>query len=201
MSFVDSLPFLRGETYFGIGGKSDDTTGSNLVGREFFHQDDTYDTGSWVRVRVCRNVSGVKLIPGKAVSFRVRAGRLLNCDVIGYATQGIKGPAGIVDDLLKFNVPKNDLFYCVMAGPCLAYPVDGDIRVGDHLHVVGSGSSTSTEVSDLAGRVCLANFDHRNPDDYAFAIGHVVGRAMSAVTSGAAYRDRILIQAGFGAWQ
>src|SRR5512135_3738317 len=181
MAFNDSLPFIRGETYFGIGGKPDDMAGDNLVGREFVHQDDTYDTGSWVRVRVCRNVSGIKLIPGKAVSFRVRPGRLLNCDVNGYATKGIKEPSGIVDDLLKFNVPRDDLFYCAICGPCLAYPIDCDCHVGDHLHVVGCGASTSTELSNLAGRVCLANFDQPNLDDHSFAIGHVIGRAMSAV--------------------
>lgn len=201
VGFTDTLPFLRGETYFGLGGKPSDSAGDNLVGREYVHQDDTYETGSLVRIRVCRNVSGIKLIPGKCVTFRARKGRLLNCDVVGYATRGSKEPSAIVDDLLKFNVPKDDLFYCVVSGPCLAYPIDCDIDIGQHLHPTSCGASTSTELSDMAGRLCSANFDGLTQADLAFAIGHVVGKAMSAVTSWTAYRDRILIQAGFGPWQ
>lgn len=200
MGFSDSLPFVRGETFFGIGGKPDDLAGDNLVGREFIHQDDTYNTGSWVRVRVCRNVAGVKLIPGKCVVFGTKPGRLLNADVVGYATKGYDEPSAFVDDLLKFNVPRDDLFYCVVSGPCLAYPIDGDIRVGDLLHASHGGSLRSISITDGAGRVQKAIFA-RSGDDLAHSIGHIVGRAMSAVTSGVVYRDRILIQAGFGAWQ
>ena len=200
MGFNDTLPFLRGETYFGIGRKHDDDAGNNIVGREYVHQDDTYDTGGWVRVRVCRNVSGIKLLPGKCVSFRMAPGRLLNTEVVGYAVKGVCESSAVVDDLLKYQVPKNDLFYVVVSGPCLAYPMNDNIRVGDQLHVGVEGSSQATDPSDKSGRVRKASFDYTGYD-LACAMGHIVGRAMSSVTAGGTYRDRILIQAGFGSWK
>lgn len=200
MGFSDTMPFVRGETYAGIGRELDDEDGGSLVGREYVHQDDTYGTGAWVRVRVCRNVSGMKLMAGKCVAFRTSPGRLLNAEVVGYATKGHVEPSGIVDDLLRYQVPRGDLFYVVVSGPCLAYPVDSDIHVGCYLHTSPGGNQFATDPNDPCGRVCKAEFDRRG-SDLAMAVGHVIGRAMSAVTAGKTYRDRILIQAGFGSWQ
>src|SRR5512135_2465339 len=158
MGLYENMPFARGSTYFGSlpGGAAsptlDDTSAQNLVGREYIHEDYTYGTGQWVKVRVCRNDSGGYLQGSRLVRFNNFSQALGNAYVggattistasapaplkglgyssaQGYAALGSNGACGpektaIVDDLLprKTLVAPYDLFYVVISGPCLAYP-------------------------------------------------------------------------------
>ena len=49
----ENLPFRRGATYGTIGG------GTQFLGKEYMHEDFTYGTGMYVKVRVCINNSGI----------------------------------------------------------------------------------------------------------------------------------------------
>lgn len=199
MKLYDDMPFQRGETYFGPQGKIDPEAGRHLIGREYIHQDQSHETGALVRVRICKNVSGIKLIPGKLVAFQVKAGRLHGAYAIGHATDGYRQETAVVDDLLLSTVPRDDLFYLVLSGPCLAYPSQGPISVGEFLHPHMGGNPTSTDLANSCGRVQGATFECKGIH-FAAAMRNVVGRAMSARPVGNELTDRILIQAGFGTW-
>ena len=179
MGLYENMPFARGSTYFGSlpGGAVtptlDDTSAQNLVGREYVHEDYTYGTGQWVKVRVCRNDSGGYLHGSRLVRFNNFSQALGNAylagaatlttatapapllglgysSVQGYCAVGSNGAAGpektaVVDDLLprKLAVAPYDLFYVVVSGPCLAYP---SITVAD---LVCGQSVSGISVGDL----------------------------------------------------
>jgi len=194
MGMFDNLPFQRGSTYFGVAGGAtastlDDTSAANLVGREYIVQDNTYNTGSWVRLRICRNDSGGTLQPSRLVKFapisvtgesvigynQSAAGALTQASVVGYAAIGstqAQAPekTAVVDDLLRFNVPSFDLFYVVVQGPCLAY---ASITGADY-----SGGTTANQVS---------------PGDYLHAATGVTTGAVTAGNSFAATAGRFAI--------
>lgn len=202
MKLYDDMPFRRGETFYGITGRSEpgktEPADDHLLGREYIHQDHSHDTGGWVRVRICKNISGVRLVPSKAVSFAVKAGRLAFTEATGHATGGSDERVAIVDDLLGYPVPPNDLFYAVIHGPCLAYVgVGSPVSVGDYLHPSRGGSSLSKEIADPAGKIVVADFGQQG---YALAraIQNVVGRAMSGAPMGASSHSMILIHCGYG---
>ena len=193
------MPFQRGETYFGLQGKIDPEAGRHLIGREYIHQDQTYETGALVRVRICKNLSGIRLTPGKLVAFQTKAGRLHGTYATGHTTHGYHHEGFVVDDLLRYAVPRDDLFYVVVSGPCLAYPSAGPISVGEFLHPHRGGDPTATDPANPCGRVQGATFECKGIH-FAEAMRNVVGRAMSARPLGNELTDRILIQAGFGSW-
>lgn len=178
MGLYENMPFARGSTYYGISGGAttpqlDDTSADNLVGREYIHEDYTYGTGQWVKVRVCRNDSGGYLQPSRLVRFNNFSQVLGNAylggsstlttntapaalkglgysSVQGYAACGSDGATGaektaIVDDLIPRGavVAPYDLFYVVVSGPCLAYP---SITVAD---LVCGQSVSGISVGDL----------------------------------------------------
>lgn len=189
MGLYENMPFARGNTYFGQTGGAvaptlDDTAAANYVGREYVHMDNTYGTGTWVKVRVVRNDSGISLAPGFLckvspqaptaynLSGSTTAGSIGFAAALGYTIQGngsIAAPASpekgyVIDELLTFSVPKYDLFYVVVKGPTKVYTsvtagdyLDGgtQIAVGDFLHAATAAASTS---NSTAGRVGCAYF-------------------------------------------
>lgn len=157
MGLYENMPFARGCTYYGslAGGAVtptlDDTSAQNLVGREYIHEDYTYGTGMWVKVRICRNDSGGYLQGGRLCRFNNFSQAFGNAYTggastistatslaplwgLGYAsvqgfsalgTSSFTGPekTAVIDDLLPNNtyVAPYDLFYVVVSGPCLAF--------------------------------------------------------------------------------
>ena len=142
MGLFENLPFKRGATHFGAPGGAvvptlDDTAAAQYVGREYIHEDETYNTGAWVKVRVCRNDSGIALVPGRLAkvgpaptAFNLGGSNVAGNQglgaCVGYANVGSSATVGpekgyVIDELLKYNVPPYDLFYIVVKGPCLAY--------------------------------------------------------------------------------
>lgn len=139
MGLYENMPFTRGNTYFGSlpGGAVtptlDDTSAQNLVGREYIHEDYTYGTGMWVKVRVVRNDSGGYLQGGRLVRFNNYSQVFGNAyhggaatittatslaplrglgyaSVAGYCAQGSPGTSSgpektaVIDDLLPTNL-------------------------------------------------------------------------------------------------
>lgn len=198
MKLYDDMPFQRGDTLFGASDKIEEDHGLSLIGREYIHQDREYDTGSWVRVRVCKNTSGIRLVGGKCVTFRVKPRCLHGTLVDGYSVAWMQETA-IIDDLLLRGVRPNDLFYVVVSGPCEAYPFDTPISCGDYLHTVPGGDVRSPDLANKSGRLMKADFDHEKVR-LARAIMNVAGRSMVDRPIGNDPTDRILIQAGYGAW-
>ena len=225
MGLFENLPFRRGSTYFGVAGGAvvptlDDTAAAQYVGREYVHEDFTYNTGAWVKVRVCRNDSGIALAPGRLAKVgpaptsynlggSVVAGNQGLGSCIGYTNVGSAAAQApekgyVIDELLTFNVAPYDLFYVVVKGPTLAYTSSATadfadtntIGVGDMLHCATAASSQAV----TAGRVAVANFAGTLAPVIAGDISNVVGRAMSAAAS-TQTNTQILIEAGFGLWE
>jgi hypothetical protein len=225
MGLYENMPFARGATYFGMPGGAavptlDDTSAANLVGRDYIHMDNNYNTGTWVKVRVMRNDAGIALQPGRLVKVGPAptayslggsniAGNIGVGSVIGYANVGSTGAAApekgyVVDEMLTYNVPPYDLFYVVVKGPTLIYTSltaadfsdTNTIGVGDHLHVAAAATSQAT----TAGRVAVASFAGTVGSVIAGQIVNVVGRAMSSAQSTqTAYK--LLVEAGYGVWK
>lgn len=222
MGLYENMPFSRGNTYFGQQGGAaiptlDDTSAANLVGRDYIHMDNTYNTGTWVKVRVLRNDSGISLQPSRLVKVGVAptaynlggsnvSGLVGIGSVTGYANvNAAAGPEKgyVVDEMLTFNVPPYDLFYGVMKGPTLAFTSltaadfadTNTIGIGDHLHVAAAASSQAT----TAGRIAVASFAGATAV-LAAQMANVVGRAMSSAQS-TQTALKLLIEAGFGVWK
>lgn len=175
----ENLPFQRGRTY----GAADNTLAVHLEGREYIHEDQNYGTGMNCKVRICRNNSGIALQPKRLAKFNLTAGKG-EYDVAGYADV-LAEPTAVIDDLLgPGGVPAGDLFYCVIAGPCLvltdlAAGASNVIAVGDYLH----SQTAATTGATTAGRVTEAVFTGATAV-LAGQITNVLGRAMSAATTG-----------------
>ena len=187
----ENLPFKRGATY----GATSNTAAPQFEGKEYIHEDMAYGTGAYVKVRICRNNSGVTLLPKRAVKFNLTAGKGF-WDVAGYATVAAE-KSGIVDEFIPVGVgvPNGDLFYVVVDGPCLASTelagdVNNNIAVGDGLQATSGATTGAT----TAGRVGEAVFTGATAV-LAGQLANVVGRAMSAMTTGQTATD-ILIFAG-----
>lgn len=175
----ENLPFARGATY----GTTDSTIGVSLEGREYVHQDRTYGSNRWVRVRVVRNSATIALAPKRLVTCKAVAGKD-EMEVDGYCDVDAER-AYVVDEFLPSSgAAVGDLFYVVVEGPTLATTsLDGGannvLAVGGYL--VGQTSAAST--STTAGRVMPAVFTGATLV-LAGQIQNVVGRAMSAKTTG-----------------
>ncbi len=186
----ENMPFKRGATY----GAADNTVATHLEGREYIHEDQTYGTGMYVKLRICRNNSGAALLPKRAAKFNLTAGKG-DYDVAGYSTVTAER-SYIIDEFLGANgVPNGDLFYVVVEGPTLAKTsaaasAENSIAVGDYLHAT-TGATTGAAT---AGHVGEALFTGATAV-LAGQIQNVIGRALSAKTTANTNVD-ILINAG-----
>lgn len=174
----EDMPFARGATF----GTTDSTIGTHLEGREFLHQDKTYGTGRWVRVRVVRNAATIALAPKRALNLKSAAG-VAGGQVNGYA--GTQAQYTLIADefLPSGGAAVGDLFYAVVDGPTLALtPRDAAdvnvINVGDSLHAQSAAATTSV----TAGHVMTAVFTGATAVLQG-QIANVVGVALSAKTT------------------
>jgi hypothetical protein len=195
---MESPPFVRGGTFYSGGTISTPVSGDylggyNYEGMEFEYEDSQlpnggYGTGLNVRVRVVRNSTGGPVLPGQLVTLNA-VQRVLdlatvlpgtNADSIARTTASHAFPA---DEFLPTaGVPNGDLFYVVVAGPCLVksaatgtptVSVDGKM-VGGTMAGTTSVDAGGVVVQDTSGATtALAN-----------QIQNAIGRAMSALTSG-----------------
>lgn len=186
----EDLPFARGATY----GTTDSTIGVSLEGHEYIHQDKTYGTGRYVKVRVVRNGATIALAPKRLVNFALTAGKP-ETTVDGYAASTGQATA-VVDELLpSAGASVGDLFYVVVEGPTLVTTsLDAGaanvIAVGDMLNAQTAAASTGTTAGraypvDLTGATSVLGT----------AILGVFGRAQSAKTTGNTAAS-LLIQSG-----
>lgn len=197
MSRLNDLPFPRGSTFWGGATVADSTSGAQLEGKEYLVEDNELynNTGSYVKLRIVRNIAAFTLAPKRLL--RTVAGKTGQSD--GYANSNPQTVLGVVDQAYTGNIAINDLFYCVVEGPCLVKtPLAGDvtnsIAVGDWLvNATGatSGATTGGRAADisLAGATAVLG----NQILYAF------GQAMSAATTANTDADLLTFVDG-GMW-
>ncbi len=189
----ENLPWQRGNTY----GAADNTVALQYEGKEYIIEDDTYGTGMWVKLRVCRNNSGIALQAKYAVAFNLTAGKG-EYDVAGYADIG-GGRSAIVDDKIPATgVPLGDLFYAVVGGPVLARTglaadATNAFAVGDWLYAltaVTTGATTAGRVGadPLTGATSVL----------ALNLLGIIGQAMSAKTTANTNADVLINAMGVG---
>ncbi len=183
----ENLPFPRGGTW----GTTDTTVRPDLEGKEFIVQDTYYGTGYMVKLRVCRNNSGIALVGKRAAKFNLTAGKGLT-DVAGYCTVAGEKTAIIDDRLPASGAPSGDLFYCVVEGPVLvksgsAASVANSIAVGDYLQALTAATTGAT----TAGRVGEADLTGAT-SVLAGNIFGVIGVAMSALTTSQTNADLLM---------
>lgn len=188
----EDLPFDRGCTY----GVTDDTLAVYMEGKEYIHQDKTYGTGMFVKVRCCRNNSGATLLGKRAAKFNLTAGKG-EYDVAGYCTVTAER-TGIIDDLLPpTGVPDNDLFWLVISGPCLARTAvdatNANVAVGDWLIALTAATTGAT----TAGRVYTDPLTGATSVLAQNLLG-IVGQAMSAATTGNTNSNILINAMGVG---
>ncbi len=196
----ENLPWSRGGTY-GPGAVTPNTGGFQYLGKLYFQEDQYYGTGMFIRIRVCRNDSGIALAPGRAVKFNKTAG-LGWYSVGGYCTS-VGEITGIVDEKLPpTGVPVGDLFFVIVGGPVLATlpPGGATIAVGDYLWAATAAASTAgtdngrladaqtllTGVTTLTGQQILQTF--------GFAM------SVAASTNATTTTTNILVNAGSPYW-
>jgi hypothetical protein len=164
MARNENPPFARGATFYeGATIDSNNLGGINLEGQEWVFEDIDLNaagstkksrTGLQVTCRIVRNVSGIALLPKRAVRYQATAGNY-GGRVDGYTTTTAAPFAGVVDEYLpSTGVPANDLFWIVVKGPTLMLPdlaagANNVINIGDALVALTAATSQAT----TAGRV------------------------------------------------
>jgi hypothetical protein len=195
----ENLLFKRGATY-GSGAITPNTGGANLLGKIVFQEDPYYGTGMYIRLRYCRNDSGIALLPGRAVKFNKTAG-LGWYSVAGYCT--LPGElTGIVDEFLPpGGVAVGDIFWVVIGGPVLATlpPGGATVAVGDYLWAATGAASTAGTDS---GRLADAQASLTGLTVTGEQLLQVYGNAMSAAasTNATTAPTYMLVNAGSPMW-
>lgn len=202
MSMLENPPWKRGETFFGIGGTADSTSGASLEGKEFWMDDEDLSlstsgsngvtvlrTNHKVKVKVVRNNGAAALLPKRVVVYETTAGKASIGQVDGYTTTTAARGAGVVDEWLpSAGAAVNDLFYIVIEGPTRVLTplsnMGSDVAVGDQLVAITgatSGATTSGRVTvqDLTGATALL----------ADQVRHALGRAMSSALTNSTNND------------
>lgn len=193
-------------TYYGSTNTIDTSDYGVSVGvegevREFKDKDPSDDTKVRSQVPITaiavRNVSGITLLPGLAVTWAAGyEGRRVD----GYSCVTAAEIAGIVSDRLSTTGVRNgDIFWLIVKGPCLVHtPVAGanfgetTWAAGDFLHAITAAASTATttggSTANEAGRLQSWRFTATSTgttDGSALKkLANQCGWAMSAATSG-----------------
>jgi hypothetical protein len=191
----ENLPWFQGDTF----GASTTSIRPDYEGMEFIVQDKKYGTGMYRKLRVCRNNSGATLLGGYAVKFNKTAGKGWT-DVAGYCT--VSGElTGIVDEFLApSGVAASDLFYVVVAGPCLCKTgmvgdATNNFAVGDQIGALTAATTGAT----TSGRVGPMTFTGATGATLAQEVLAILGTAMSAMTTGQT-NTNVLVNLGFPNW-
>lgn len=205
MARDDAPPFGRGETFYN-GGTIDTSNlgGGQHIGKIWVFEDIDYSTvgvkklrsSRPVRCMVCRNVSGIALLPKRLANLTIAGtgptsgigpqsgdnrGFLGNVD--GYTTTTAAKGFPIDEWLPAAGVPNNDLFWVVIDGPAtvltdLAGGANNPISVGSTVVALTAATSQAT----TAGRVYAQDLTGATAP-LANMIQNALGVAMSAKTT------------------
>lgn len=208
MARMESPPFSRGETFYnGATIDSNNLGGLNLEGMIWVFEDEDLTpgnvgakvirTGRPVKCMVCRNISGIALLPKRLVNLSTTQtdGRQYLGRVDGYSNATAQRAYPIDEYLPSAGVPNNDLFWVVIEGPAkvltdLAGGANNVISVGQVVCALTAVTSQAT----TAGRV--------QPQDLSGAttalgnqIMNKIGVSLSAVTTANTNSD-LLVEVG-----
>ena len=194
MSQHENPPFLRGETFFGVGGTTDATSGAQWEGKVYTFRDLSMSaatpekpdrTTAMVTTMICRNVGAAALLPKRLVT--LAAGKVGQVD--GYGRLTAAYCIGAVDEWLPTaGVPVNDLFHVIIKGPCtlltdIAAAVGNVINQGDFMIALTAATSGAT----TAGRAQVyppTTADFSVTQNATFAMqANRIGFALSAMTT------------------
>ena len=192
MTFQVTPAFGRGQTHYK--GQTIDTADYGgsvaLEGLEGIFDDrglrtstepQTVRSGLKTKGIICRNVSGIALLPSRAVSF---SAGFQNRRTAGYTTTDWAAVAGVVDDQLPAaGVPNGDLFWLLVEGPALMLTdlAGGALNVineGDHIVALTAATSQATTAGRVQSYVATSN-----ATNIATMVLNRVGTAMSAKTT------------------
>lgn len=196
--------FPRGDTFFGIGGTTDTTSGAEWEGKIYADSDKSYSdtspdkgnrTTAIVYTMIVRNVSGIALLPKRVVTFK--AGKIGQVD--GYCTTDAQAVAGVVDEWLpSTGVPANDLFHMVIKGPAkvltdIAAASGNVINALDYVVALTAATSQATTAGRVATSVITfqvtSNVTDGTIQKYA---ANRIGFALSAKTTANTNADLLL---------
>jgi hypothetical protein len=210
MARNENPPFGRGETFYNGGTITADTTqtgsakygGAQMEGKEWDFEDISYNvtgqvgakpnrTNRLVRCRICRNVSGINLLPSRLANFclagtspALNGGQDFGSQVDGYASTTAQFVAGVIDEWLPAaGVPPDDLFWLVVRGPTtvltdLAGGVNNLIAIGDVLVALTAATSQATTAGRVGEQVLTGA-----TSPLALQAMNYIGRALSAATT------------------
>jgi hypothetical protein len=210
----DEAPiFERGKTYFdGATIAAADVTATNhLLGKEWAFEDLEYGspptlesrTGHRVVVRLVRNISGGALLPKRLVTLADPATSgytVYGAEVDGYANVSAEHCYPVDEFLPAAGVADDDLFYIVVEGPAMVLSsLSGDannvVTVGQALvaqTAVTSGATTSGRAIAIANLEAATN-TITAINDWVNAQKNIIGRAMSAKTTGNTNADLLVM--------
>lgn len=154
--------------------------------------------GRTITAIAVRNTSGVTLYGKRVGRLERTAGYDIMKEVDGYASTLSTAHVGIIDSYLPSSgVPANDIFWLIIAGPCIVLTpaagaaFSGDIAVGGWLVSATAASSQTT----TAGRVSNVTLPGQTGDTTVYnAVLNTLGRALSARTTAETEAD-LLIEA------
>lgn len=191
--------FPRGGTWYGPTGTIDTNNYGESVGYEgyvdHFTDVDPSDktvrrSGRDIEVIAVRNVSGMTLLPGYAVTWESGSeGKRVD----GYARTTNAHIAGIVDDHLNATngVRNGDMFWLIVKGPCLCKtPLEADANnvfaIGDPVFALTAATSGATTAGRVRRHNSAGTFSEAETTDGTLfnVIHNGIGRAMSARTTG-----------------
>jgi hypothetical protein len=194
---ADELPFSLGTTQVYTAG--DDLTA--ILGREYMITDNARfipdggraPTDLKKRVRLVRNVSGIVLLPKRAVKFK--SGTNMT-EIDGYCNVGDEQVAGIVDEFIPVSVADTELFFITIEGPTLFVTEPGTttnaFSIGDRLSAVTAAASTHSTTSGRIGKsTMVAPTNVASAGTFAAQVQNFVVTALSACTSGQTNTDRL----------
>lgn len=157
MSKQESPVFPRGDTFFGIGGTVDSTSGLQHEGQEYVHEDVNFSNTSSVKphrtelpvvTRIVRNANANAALPKRVVVLKSTN----HGQIDGHCTVEAQGPCVVVDEHLpSAGCPQNDLCHVVVQGPSLVTNslAASTITAGDRVVAATAATAGAT----TAGRV------------------------------------------------
>lgn len=196
MGRLESLPFDRGTTFYGLGNTPDLSLGAggiNIEGREYLAEVQNRPLGSkndtsgrFVRLRVVRNRSAINLLPKRLVRDAVgtpAAGYPLHTGTDGYVWQATDPILGVVDEYLpSAGVKPGDLFYVVIDGPTSFISVTTGTPSIAAGAILAAATGTSAVSAD-AGFVTTMNLSSTTTAQLITRVGRAEANLAATVTT------------------
>lgn len=203
MSRLENPPFLRGETFYnGATIDSNNLGGTELEGCTF-EFDDTDNSVQGVRPKrsnrkvlcqIIRNVSTAVLLPKRLATASLTSG-VYGCRADGMADVLAEDCLGVVDEWLPAaGAAVNDLLWVVIKGPtlCTTFATGGiGFAVGERVIAATAAASTGGTATGKITGSSTAITGATTP--LADAIRNVIGRAITARTSGEVNTDTLIL--------